>query len=101
MSDSGIIEKIYAIAVERKSANPETSYVASLYTKGEDKILEKVGEEAIETILAHKSGVIDDIVYETADLWFHSIIALADKGIDVRKVFSELDHRFGKTGLRE
>jgi len=54
--DKEIIKRIYDVAIERKSANPETSYVASLYKKGEDKILEKVGEEAIETILAHKSG---------------------------------------------
>ncbi|VAX16614.1 Phosphoribosyl-ATP pyrophosphatase [hydrothermal vent metagenome] len=99
--DKEIIKRIYDVAIERKSANPETSYVASLYKKGEDKILEKVGEEAIETILAHKSGDKEQIVYETADLWFHSIVALAQKEIDVTEVLHELDRRFGKTGIRE
>ncbi len=99
--DREIIKRIYDVAIERKGANPETSYVASLYKKGEDKILEKVGEEAIETILAHKSGDKEQIVYETADLWFHSIVALAQKEIDVIEVLQELDHRFGKTGIRD
>ena len=102
MSDEkNIIERLYAIALERKKADPEKSYVSSLFAKGEDKILEKVGEEAIETILAHKSGVKKEIVYETADLWFHSIVALAEKEIPVEEVFDELEKRFGKSGLSE
>ncbi|MBI5815533.1 MAG: phosphoribosyl-ATP diphosphatase [Nitrospinae bacterium] len=96
-----IIKQIYAVAVERKKADPKSSYVASLYAKGEDKILEKVGEEAVETILAHKTGDRGQIVYETADMWFHSIVALAQKDIPVDDVLAELQSRFGKTGLRE
>ncbi len=101
MTDGRILDELYEIALERKNSDPSESYVASLYAKGEDKILEKVGEEAIETILAHKTGVKEDIVYETADLWFHSIVALAHKGIPVSEVCAELEKRFGKTGLRD
>jgi phosphoribosyl-ATP pyrophosphohydrolase len=100
MSDE-ILEKIYDIAIQRKSASPDNSYVAKLYALGEDKILEKVGEEAIETILAHKSGDRAQIVYETADLLFHAIVALALKDIHVKEVLNELESRFGKTGLRD
>jgi len=100
MSDD-IIKQIYEVALSRKNADPKSSYVASLYAKGEDKILEKVGEEAIETILAHKTGDRSQIVYETADMWFHSIVALAQKDIGVEAVLEELKSRFGKTGLRE
>lgn len=97
--DKNILERLYAIAQERKKVDPDKSYVATLFKKGEDKILEKVGEEAIETILAHKGGVREDIVYETADLWFHSIVALAEKDIPVEEIFDELEKRFGKSGL--
>lgn len=94
-----VLQKIYDLAIDRKSADPESSYVARLYNRGEDKILEKVGEEAVETILAHKKGDPADIVYETADLWFHSIVALAQKDISVDEVLAELQRRFGKSGL--
>lgn len=96
-----IIEKLYQVALDRKGADPASSYIASLYAKGEDKILEKVGEEAIETILAHKGGKREEIVYETADLFFHAIVALAEKEIPAEEVLGELDRRFGKSGLRE
>lgn len=100
MSDE-ILKKIYDIAIQRKGASPDSSYVAKLYSLGEDKILEKVGEEAIETILAHKSGDRAQIVYETADLLFHAIVALASKDIHVEEALNELESRFGKTGLRD
>ncbi|MBI4666301.1 MAG: phosphoribosyl-ATP diphosphatase [Nitrospinae bacterium] len=96
-----ILRKIYSVAQERKKADPESSYVAKLYSKGEDKVLEKVGEEAIEVILAVKTGDRGQIIYETADLWFHSILALALKDVTVDDVLNELSGRFGKTGIRE
>lgn len=100
MSDY-ILKQIYDIAIQRKGASPDSSYVAKLYSLGEDKILEKVGEEAIETILAHKSGDRAQIIYETADLLFHTIVALASKDIHVEEALNELESRFGKTGLRD
>src|SRR3546814_1286823 len=89
----------------RKGAAPNSSYVASLYHKGLNKILEKVGEESVETILAAKdaavSGDCSDVIYETADLWFHSLVMLAALGQHPQAVLDELDRRFGLSGHAE
>lgn len=95
-----ILKMIYDVAQSRKSGDPAQSYVAKLFSKGEDTILKKIGEEAAETIIAHKTADRRQIVYETADLWFHSIVALAHKDIPVGEVLEELERRYGKTGLR-
>lgn len=86
---------------QRKSADSSDSYVASLYNRGTDTILQKVGEEAIETIIAVKSGVKADIVSETADLWFHTLVMLAEQGLGPGDVLSELERRFGTSGHTE
>ncbi|GBF29152.1 MAG: phosphoribosyl-ATP diphosphatase [Proteobacteria bacterium] len=96
-----IIERLMTVLESRKGAEPETSYVASLYHKGLDSILKKIGEESTETIIAAKSGDKDQIVYETADLWFHCLVLLAQQNIDVRQVLDELDRRFGLSGIEE
>ena len=96
-----IIERLMAVLESRKDADPEASYVASLYHKGLDSILKKIGEESTETIIAAKSGDKEQIVYETADLWFHCLVLLAQQNIDVRQVLDELDRRFGKSGIEE
>jgi len=96
-----IIERLMTVLESRKDAEPETSYVASLYHKGLDSILKKIGEESTETIIAAKSGDKDQIVYETADLWFHCLVLLAQQNIDVRQVLDELDRRFGLSGIEE
>ncbi|MFQ5345553.1 MAG: phosphoribosyl-ATP diphosphatase [Mariprofundus sp.] len=102
MSDARTILNELAMVLEaRKSELPDTSYVASLYAKGQDKILEKVGEEAIETILASKSGDRDKIIHETADLWFHSLIMLAHHGLNPCDILNELARRFGISGHDE
>ncbi|EDZ66209.1 phosphoribosyl-ATP pyrophosphohydrolase [Nitrosococcus oceani AFC27] len=75
--------------------------MAHLYQAGQDKILKKLGEEAIETILAAKSRESDAIIYETADLWFHSLVMLAESGLRPEQVLSELERRFGLSGLEE
>ena len=90
-----------AVLESRKGAEPEESYVASLYHKGLDSILKKIGEESTETIIAAKSGDKEQIVYETADLWFHCLVLLAQQNIDVRQVLDELDRRFGLSGIEE
>ena len=76
-----ILRRVAQVIDSRKNAEPDTSYVASLHHKGLNKILEKVGEEAVETILAAKdaasSGDAHDVIYETADLWFHSLVMLS------------------------
>ncbi len=100
-----ILKELGDILEQRKNADADSSYVSSLYAKGLNKILEKVGEEATETILAAKdaetSGDNSDLIYETADLWFHSLIALAHLGEKPEAVLTELQRRFGLSGLDE
>lgn len=109
MSDSkhqtSVFEVLGDILEDRKNAAADSSYVASLYHKGLNKILEKVGEEATETIIAAKDAQISgdnaDVIYETADLWFHSLVALAELGERPEAVVEELKRRFGLSGLEE
>jgi phosphoribosyl-ATP pyrophosphohydrolase len=75
--------------------------VAKLYAKGLDAILKKVGEEATETVMAAKDGVPEKIVYEVADLWFHTLVLLAHQGLGPEQVLAELQRRFGLSGLEE
>jgi phosphoribosyl-ATP pyrophosphohydrolase len=95
------LQKLMQVLNQRKNADAGSSYVASLYTAGTDKILKKLGEEATETIIAGKAGDKDQIVYETADLWFHSMVLLAHNDIDVDNVLKELERRFGLSGHDE
>jgi phosphoribosyl-ATP pyrophosphohydrolase len=95
------LEKLAEVLEQRKGADPDSSYVAKLYAKGLDAILKKIGEEATETVMAAKDGQPDKIVYETADLWFHSLVLLAQQGLGPQDVLRELDRRFGLSGLEE
>ncbi|WP_447974179.1 bifunctional phosphoribosyl-AMP cyclohydrolase/phosphoribosyl-ATP diphosphatase HisIE [Nitrospira sp. Kam-Ns4a] len=97
----GILERIAAIIAERRrSPNPD-SYVAKLFAGGEDRILKKVVEEAGEVVLAAKGGKREDIVYEAADLLFHTLLVLGYHGIALEAIYQELAGRFGKSGLRQ
>ena len=100
-----ILRRVAQVIDSRKNAEPDTSYVASLHHKGLNKILEKVGEEAVETILAAKdaasSGDAHDVIYETADLWFHSLVMLSALNLDPQAVLDELERRFGLSGHAE
>lgn len=98
---SDILQQLAQILEERKSASPDSSYVAKLYSKGLDAILKKIGEEATETVMAAKDGARDKIVHETADLWFHTLVMLAQQGLGPQDVLDELDRRFGLSGLEE
>ncbi|HET8808244.1 MAG TPA: phosphoribosyl-ATP diphosphatase [Methylophaga sp.] len=98
---SDILNQLYQVLQQRKQADPDSSYVASLYQAGTDKILKKLGEEATETVIAGKSGDRQQIIYETADLWFHSMILLAHNNVELQAVLDELDRRFGLSGLEE
>jgi len=100
MSDD-ILLRLMAVLESRKGADPDSSYVAGLYDKGLDSILKKIGEESTETIIAAKSGDRQQIVYETADLWFHCLVMLAQQNIDARLVLEELERRFGVSGIDE
>ena len=96
-----ILKELSAVLEARKGQDAESSYVASLYAKGLDKILEKLGEEAVETIIAAKNGDKDQIVHETADLWFHTLVMLTDRGLTADDVLAELARRFGVSGHDE
>ncbi|HAO24147.1 MULTISPECIES: phosphoribosyl-ATP diphosphatase [unclassified Methylophaga] len=95
------LHKLMAVLNERKTADADSSYVASLYAAGTDKILKKLGEEATETVIAGKAGDREQIIYETADLWFHSMVLLAHNDIDIDALLTELDRRFGLSGHEE
>ncbi|HKI60597.1 MAG TPA: phosphoribosyl-ATP diphosphatase [Mariprofundaceae bacterium] len=95
-----ILKELAAILEARKLESADASYVASLYAKP-DKMLEKIGEEAVETIIAAKNGDRDQIIYETADLWFHSMVMLAKNGLSPDDVLNELARRFGISGHEE
>ncbi|HSQ04768.1 MAG TPA: phosphoribosyl-ATP diphosphatase [Burkholderiales bacterium] len=101
MSGAAILERLAETIAARKSADPESSYVASLMHQGQDAVLKKLAEEAAETLLAAKDGDKAHLVHETADLWFHSLIVLAWHGVSVQDVLAELERREGVSGLAE
>jgi phosphoribosyl-ATP pyrophosphohydrolase len=100
MSDD-ILKRLTETLEARKSAAPDSSYVAKLYAKGLDAILKKIGEEATETVMAAKDGRHEKIIYEVADLWFHTLVLLAHKGLSAQDVLNELARREGVSGIDE
>lgn len=100
MSDE-IIEKLSVVLKARKQAAPDSSYVAGLYAGGVDAILQKLGEESAETIIAAKNAEPGAVVHEVADMWFHSLVLLAALDIEPPLVLKELERRFGRSGLDE
>ena len=95
------LSDVAAVLEARKGADADSSYVAKLYHKGTDAILKKIGEEATEVVMAAKDGVPEKIVYEVADLWFHSMVLLAQQNLHPDDVLEELQRRFGTSGLVE
>ncbi|MHB8915519.1 MAG: phosphoribosyl-ATP diphosphatase [Thiobacillus sp.] len=98
---SDILNRLAEVLEARKQASADSSYVARLYAKGDDAILKKIGEEATETVIAGKEGDPAKIVYEVADLWFHTLVLLAYKGLNPQQVLDELARREGLSGLEE
>jgi len=96
-----ILQRLSEMLETRKQASPASSYVAKLFNKGEDAILKKIGEEATEVILAGKAGDKSHLVYETADLWFHCMVLLAQHGLSANDVLQELARREGLSGIAE
>ncbi len=96
-----ILQAVYQVILERKANPGESSYTASLMAQGIDKVLKKVGEEAAELIIAGKGGNRQEIVYETADLFFHILVLLGFSGIAPDEVYEELRSRFGVSGIDE
>lgn len=98
---SDVLHRLAEVIETRRTAAPDESYVAALFRDGLDKILKKIGEEATETIIAGKNGERQQVVYETADLWFHSVVLLKFMGIEPAEVLAELERRFGHSGVAE
>lgn len=98
---SNILDRLADTLEARKQASPDSSYVARLYSKGTDAILKKIGEEATETVMAAKDGQAEKIICEVADLWFHTLVLLAHKGLKPADVLNELARREGLSGLTE
>ncbi len=100
MSDD-ILKRLSGVIAQRRGADPSTSYVAKMLSRGEDAILKKIGEEATEAVMAGKDGVRERIAAEFADLWFHSLIALEHYGLSATDVLDELARREGRSGFAE
>jgi len=96
-----ILQQLAQTLEQRKQADPQSSYVAKLHHKGQDTILKKVGEEATETVIASKGGNREEIIYETADLWFHTMVMLSYHDLGPDDVLNELARRFGLSGIEE
>jgi phosphoribosyl-ATP pyrophosphohydrolase len=101
MIDANVLRRLGEVIAARKHGDPAASYVAGLFAKGQDAILKKVAEEAAETVLAAKGGDKLQIVRETADLWFHSLVLLAWHGLAPEDVLAELRRREGISGIEE
>lgn len=95
------LARLAAVIASRKAGDPDKSYVARLFHKGNDAILKKIGEEATEVVMACKDGVPERIVGEVADLWFHTMLALDAFGLEPADVLAELERREGQSGLEE
>ncbi len=101
MNEADVLHKLAATLELRKQSDPHTSYVASLYSKGLDAILKKIGEESTEVVMAAKDGVQQQLIHETADLWFHSMVLLAYEGVSIDAVLAELEGRIGISGFKK
>jgi phosphoribosyl-ATP pyrophosphohydrolase len=101
LSGNDTLARLAEVVEARKGGDPDKSYVARLFNKGQDAILKKIGEEATETVMAGKDGDKQKIVYEVADLWFHSMLLLSAHGLKPADVLAELERREGLSGLEE
>ena len=101
VSGDDTLARLAAVIAERRAGDPEKSYVARLFAKGGDAVLKKIGEEATEVVMACKDGDPKKVVAEVADLWFHTLIALAGHGLTPADVLAELERREGQSGLEE
>ena len=101
MTDLTILRRLAQTIEERKQADANSSYVAKLLHGGQDKILKKIAEESAETLMASKYGKTNQVIYETADLWFHCLILLAYHGLTPDDVLNELERREGVSGIEE
>ena len=101
VSANDTLARLAAVIEARRAGDPDKSYVARLFAKGGDAVLKKIGEEATEVVMACKDGDPKKVVAEVADLWFHTMIALAQHGLAPADVLAELERREGQSGLEE
>lgn len=100
-NERAVLRQLAGTLEQRKASDSEASYTASLFHKGEDAILQKVGEEAVEFILAAKSGDSHHLVKEAADVWFHMLVLMSSKGLGPDDILQELERREGTSGHAE
>ena len=101
MTDPTILSRLAETIEARKLADANSSYVAKLFHGGQDKILKKIAEESAETLMASKDGNANQVIYETADLWFHCLVLLSYHGLTPDDVLRELERREGVSGIEE
>ena len=101
LTSDDTLERLAAVIESRRGADPDKSYVARLFAKGQDAMLKKVGEEATEVVMAGKDGDAAKLTGEVADLWFHCLVVLAAHGLKPADVLAELRRREGMSGLEE
>ena len=101
MTDTSILHRLAETIEARKTADANSSYVAKLLRGGQDKILKKIAEESAETLMASKDGDTNQVIYETADLWFHCLVLLAHHGLTPDDVLRKLERREGVSGIAE
>ena len=96
-----ILKKIYNVIVDRRKISSKNSYVSNLINNDTNKILQKIGEESTEVIIASKDGNRNDLIHEITDLLFHLLVLMVKQGIKLEEILQELKFRFGKSGLEE
>ena len=101
LNDGAVIDRLYAVIEDRRVADPDKSYTAKLLARGRSKIAQKMGEEAVETVIAAISGDRDEVAKESADLLYHLLVLWADAGVRPADVYAELAQREGMSGLEE
>ena len=99
--DSTIVDQLYLTIAGRKGADPATSYTAKLFSRGRNKIAQKLGEESVETVIAALTETPEHVVSESADLLYHLLVLWADCGVRPADVWAELDRRRGTSGIAE
>ncbi len=99
--DSAVLERLYRVIARRRGGDPQTSYTASLFAGGHEAVAQKLGEEAVETVIAVASGVRRRLISESADLLYHLLVSWADAGVKPQDVWAELSRREGISGHEE
>lgn len=101
MRTGEVLARLAEVIEARRGADPQSSYVAALLAGEEGRRLKKIGEEAVELVVALRDGDRDAMIHEAADLWFHTLVALSGRGVGAAEVIAELERRFGRSGLEE